>query len=323
MNSVTSEVSQRSIGPFCRNIAALKRFFEDPRCVEIMLNADGTVWIERAGEGMKPAARLEDWRADALMKNLATFLNKSLTYDSPLLNGELPLDPPFLGARFSGAIPPVTAAPTFSIRKKATVIYTLEDYVRDGIMTERQRVILSSNVEERKNILVVGGTGSGKTTLLNALIAEMVRQNDSQRFFIIEDTGELQCAGKNVLQYHTSNSVNMTDCLKQALRNRPDRILVGEVRDAVALDMLDAWNTGHEGGLATVHANSARAALARLRSLVNRAEHPPKDIDEIIGEVVHLIVFIVRTPTGREIKEIVRVDGYDSHAQEYLLEEIK
>lgn len=323
MNDVSSEVSQRAIGPFRRNIAALKPFFEDPRCVEIMLNADGNVWIERVGEGMKPAAMLEEWRADALMKNLATFLNKSLTYDSPLLNGELPLETPFCGARFSGSIPPITAAPTFSIRKKATVIYTLQDYVRDGIMTERQKSILSRNVEERRNILVVGGTGSGKTTLLNALIAEMVSQNDSQRFFIIEDTGELQCAGKNVLQYHTSNTVTMTDCLKQALRNRPDRILVGEVRDAVALDMLDAWNTGHEGGLATVHANSARAALARLRSLVNRAEHPPKDIDEIIGEVVHLIVFIVRTPAGREIREIVRVEGYDSHAGEYRLEEIK
>ena len=141
---------------------------------------------------------------------------------------------------------------------------------------------------------MIGGTGSGKTTLVNAIINEMVICDPMERVFIIEDTGEIQCAAENFVQYHTSLEVPMTALLKATLRMRPDRILVGEVRGAEALDLLDAWNTGHEGGAATLHANNAAAGLARLRSLITRNESAPAEIEPLIGEVVHVVVHIAR-----------------------------
>lgn len=163
------------------------------------------------------------------------------------------------------------------------------------MMTVKQCQKIKSAVAEHRNILVVGGTGSGKTTLVNAIINEMVNHDPSERIFIIEDTGEIQCAAENFVQYHTSLDVSMTQLLKTTLRMRPDRILVGEVRGEEALDLLDAWNTGHEGGAATLHANDALSGLTRLNSLITRNKSAPADIDALIGEVVHLVVHILRT----------------------------
>jgi type IV secretion system protein VirB11 len=138
----------------------------------------------------------------------------------------------------------------------------------------------------------------------------MVINDPTERVFIIEDTGEIQCAAENHVQYHTSLDVSMTALLNPTLRMRPDRILVGEVRGPEALDLLDAWNTGHEGGAATLHANNATAGLARLRSLITRNPAAPAEIEPLIGEVVHIVVHIARTPEGRRIQEILEVSGY-------------
>ena len=177
-------------------------------------------------------------------------------------------------------------------------------------MTTAQNVAIRAAVVAHRNILVVGGTGSGKTTLVNAIINEMVLHDSSERIFIIEDTGEIQCAAENFVQYHTTLEVPMTTLLKTTLRMRPDRILVGEVRGAEALDLLDAWNTGHEGGAATLHANNAAAGLARLKSLISRNESAPSEIEPLIAEAVHVVVHIARTPEGRRIEEILEVIGY-------------
>lgn len=304
-----------------RNLEALRRYagkavldaLADPMLCELMLNGDGTLWQERFGEPMQAIGEMSQWQAEAFMRQIASCLAKEITFDSPQLDGELPLD----GSRFSGVLPPVVTAPCFAIRKKASRVFLLSDYVQQGILSVQQNAYICEAIARRKNILVVGGTGSGKTTLLNALIAEMIRQDENQRFFIIEDTGEIQCLAPNVVFFHTTATVSMTHCLKQALRFRPDRILVGEVRDHAALDMLDAWNTGHEGGVATLHANSARLALSRLRGLVSRNAYAPRAIEEVIGEAVHLIVFITKTPHGRKVEELLAVDGYDQHAHEY------
>ncbi|WP_417519356.1 P-type conjugative transfer ATPase TrbB [Marinobacter sp.] len=277
-----------------------------PKTVELMLNADGKIWIERLGEGMQCIGVLRPAQAQAIIETIAGFHGKEVTRSKPILEGEFPLD----GSRFAGQLPPIVPAPTFAIRKKAVAIFTLDQYVENGIMTPSQKQTLVEAVRTHRNILVIGGTGSGKTTLINAIINQMVINDPSERVFIIEDTGEIQCAAENHVQYHTSLDVSMTALLKTTLRMRPDRILVGEVRGAEALDLLDAWNTGHEGGAATLHANNAAAGLTRLRSLVTRNPVAPTEIEPLIGEVVHVVVHIARTPEGRRIQEILEVSGY-------------
>lgn len=305
------ESLRRASGP--ELLAAL----EDPTTCEVMLNPDGRLWQERFGvEGgpMRQIGTIDRYRARAICDQVAGCLNKTITADRPQLDGEWPLD----GSRFSGAIPPIVAAPMFSIRKRASRVITLDEYVAQGIMTPLQREILEQAVAEHKNILVVGGTSSGKTTLTNALIGEMVQIEPEVRLIIAEDTLEIQCAGVNAIFMHTAGDVTMTLLLKQMLRLRPDRIVIGEVRDHAALDVMDAWNTGHEGGIATLHASSAVRGLSRLRGLISRSDHAPADIEDVIGEAAHRIVYIERTSAGRRVQEIIAVDGYDSDARQYL-----
>jgi type IV secretion system protein TrbB len=293
---------ERDMGPL------LLTALNDPRTVELMLNADGKLWQERLGEKMICIGTMRVAQAEAIIKTVAGYHSKEITHSKPILEGELPLD----GSRFAGQLPPVVPFPTFAIRKRAIAIFTLEQYVEALVMTPAQCRAIKRAVADHDTILVSGGTGSGKTTLLNAIINEMVLCDPTERVFIIEDTGEIQCAAENYVQYHTSFEVSMTSLLKATLRMRPDRILVGEVRGPEALDLLDAWNTGHEGGAATLHANNALSALTRLKSLVTRNESAPAEIEPLIGEVVHMVVHIARTPTGRCIQEILTVSGYEN-----------
>ena len=290
---------------------------EDPMTCEVMLNPDGRIWQERFGEPMKCIGTMRSGDAEVAFRPLASLLGKTLSYDQPQLDGEYPG-----GFRFSGALPPIVSAPAFTIRKPASRVFTLDEYVEAGILTEHQKDALCMAVSEHQSLLVVGGTGSGKTTLANALIAEMVRQFPDERHVIIEDTREIQCTAQNAVFFHTTNDVSMTKCLKQTLRFRPTRIHVGEVRDEAALDLLDAWNTGHSGGISTVHANSALQGLSRVRGLVSRSPSAPRCVEEVIGEAVQVLVFIERTPSGRRIREILAVDGYSPRNQEYQLREL-
>ncbi len=278
----------------------------DPKTVEIMLNADGRLWQERLGEPMHCIGNISNARAESIIKTIAGFHGKEVTRFKPMLEGELPLD----GSRFAGQLPPVVSSPTFAIRKKAISVFTLEEYVQSEIMTSAQCEVIQKAVSDHRNILVIGGTGSGKTTLVNAIINEMVRNAPEERVFIIEDTGEIQCSAENCVQYHTTLDVSMTELLKTTLRMRPDRILVGEVRGSEALDLLDAWNTGHEGGAATLHANNCLAGLHRLKSLITRNPAAPTEIEPLIAEAVHCVVHIARTPQGRKVEEIISVNGF-------------
>lgn len=294
------ELLIRTLGPVF--VEALR----DPRTIEIMLNADGRLWLEQLGEPMRAIGVIEPSQADSAMRAIADALSTTITREKPILEGELPLD----GSRFAGWLPPIVSAPSFAVRKKASSVFTLDQYVDSGVMTAAQRQAVGDAVRRHRNILVVGGTSSGKTTLTNAIIAEIVRVNPDERIFIIEDTGEIQCSAVNAIQFNTSLNASMTDLLKTTLRGRPDRILVGEVRDGAALDLLDAWNTGHEGGVATLHANSALAGLDRLRSLITRNPSAPKDIEPLIGEAVHLVIHIAKTPAGRRVQQVLEVAGY-------------
>jgi type IV secretion system protein TrbB len=279
----------------------------DPGVVEVMLNADGVLWLDVLGEGMRDTGvRMSAMQAENLLRTIASALEIVVNADQPILEGVLPFD----GSRIAGVLPPISSRPVFAIRKRAGLIFTLDDYVKSGICDARSAEVIRQAVSQRQNILIVGSTGSGKTTLANAVLNEISTQHREQRVVIIEDTVELQCSAPNHVALKTSDSADMTRLLRTTMRLRPDRIVVGEVRGAEALALLKAWNTGHPGGLATIHANSAAAGLVRLEQLVQEANVPPQP--QLIAEAVDLLVSIVRTSHGRRIQEIVRVDGYSA-----------
>lgn len=287
-----------------------RQALSDPETVEIMLNPNGLLFVERLGCPIEEIGVMDASYAETVCRYVAAWHGKEITPDTPLIEGRFPLD----GSRFAGQIPPVVAGPTFTIRKRAVRVFKLAEYVESGVMTETQRAILCTAVENHRNILVIGGTGSGKTTLLNAIIGQMVTNNPTERLIIIEDTPEIQCTARNVVPYEATDTVTMTQLVKTALRVRPDRILVGEVRGAEAFDLLMGWNTGHEGGLATVHANNVTAALKRVEMLVSMHSNPPPPllVQQLIGEVVQVIVHIGRHGHGRRVHSILEVHGFEN-----------
>lgn len=294
---------ERELGPEFLGV------LHDPRTVEIMLNADGKLWQERLGESMRCIGMMPPAKARGIVKTVAGYHGRELTRSNPILECEFPLD----GSRFAGQVPPVVSEVVFAIRKKAVSVFTMDEYVAVGIMTIAQCERIKDAAKRRRDILVIGGTGSGKTTLVNAILAHIVVIEPDVRVVVIEDTGEIQCTAKNYIQYHTSAEVSMTKLLRTTLRMRPDRIIVGEVRGPEALDLLMAWNTGHEGGVATLHANDARAGLSRLAMLISMHPDSPKPIEPLIGDAVHLIVHIARTPEGgRRVEEIIEIGGYEA-----------
>ena len=296
------ELLRRQLGT--RILAAIA----DPQVTEIIVNDDGRVWFESYGEGMHEAGlSLAASQIESLIGTVAASLGAVANAGNPIIEGELPIG----GIRFEGLLPPVARKPCCVMRKPAQVLYTLDDYVRDGILSEAHADSLRDAIDQRRNIVIAGGTGSGKTTLAGALINEMVARSDpNERYVIIEDTLEIQCRARNLVQLHTAESADMTRLVRTTMRLRPDRIIIGEVRGAEALALLKAWNTGHPGGVTTIHANSAAAALTRLSSLVQEAGVPPQP--ELIAETINLLAFIVRTPGGWQVRELVRLAGYDA-----------
>ncbi|MER0215680.1 MAG: P-type conjugative transfer ATPase TrbB [Nitrosomonas sp.] len=299
-------VKDRAKSKLERDAREILSALQDPETVEIMVNADGRIWQEKLGQKIQHVGNIQSAQVEAVIKTVAGFHGKEINRFNPMIEGEFPLD----NSRFAGQLPPIVSSPTFAIRKKAIKIFTLEQYVETGVLSSRHSDVIKDAVLQHRNILVIGGTGSGKTTLINAIINEMVRSDPDERIFILEDTGEIQCAAQNFVQYHTTLDVDMTQLLKTTLRMRPDRILVGEVRGAEALDLLDAWNTGHEGGAATLHANDAMSGLTRLESLISRNPSAPKEIMPLIAEAVDMVVHITRTPNGRKIQQIIEVQGF-------------
>ena len=281
----------------------------DPLTQEIMVNPDGVLRIDRLGEGrIDSGTRYDPAQVERIIRLVASHARTEVHAAAPIVSAELPPHGGGAGERFEGVLPPVSLAPCFSIRKPAARIYTLLDYVHGGIMSADAARILSTAVVERRNILVVGGTSSGKTTLANALLAEMADLDE--RVILIEDTRELQCPASDVVALRTrTGAVSMADLVRSTLRLRPDRIIVGEVRGAEALDMLKAWNTGHPGGIATVHANSALSALYRIEGLVQESVVTvPR---RLIAEAIEVIVFIAGRGLARRVETVARVAGLD------------
>ncbi|MER8872984.1 P-type conjugative transfer ATPase TrbB [Mesorhizobium sp. M0814] len=283
---------------------AITEALADPTVIEVMVNPDGALRLDRLGEGrVETGVRMHPSEAERIIRLVASHVRAEAHAGNPIVSAELPS-----GERFEGLLPPVVLAPCFAIRKPAAKLYTLANYVADRIMLPLQADALKKAVRERRNILVAGGTSSGKTTLANALLAQVA--DCDERVILIEDTRELQCAAKDCVALRTRRgSVTLADLVRSTLRLRPDRIIVGEVRGAEALDMLKAWNTGHPGGIATVHANSARSALYRIEQLAQEAVVTvPR---RLIADAIDLIVFIAGRGSSRRIDAIAEVTGLD------------
>ncbi|TIQ41883.1 MAG: P-type conjugative transfer ATPase TrbB [Mesorhizobium sp.] len=279
---------------------------DDATVVEIMLNPDGKLFIERLGHGIASAGAMSPAAAEVIIGSVAHALQSEADDEQPIISGELPIG----GHRFEGLLPPVVSGPAFTIRRRASRLIPLDDYVKSTVMTEAQASILRSAISSRLNIVISGGTGSGKTTLANAVIAEIVANAPDDRIVILEDTAEIQCAADNAVSLHTSDTIDMARLLKSTMRLRPDRIIVGEVRDRAALTLLKAWNTGHPGGVTTIHSNTAMSALRRLEQLTAEASQQP--MQEVIGEAVDLVVSIERTGRGRRVREVIHVEGFSN-----------
>jgi type IV secretion system protein VirB11 len=282
---------------------AIARFLEDASVVEVMLNPDGRIWIDRLSEGLSDTSEvLSPADGERIVRLVAHHVGAEVHAGRPRVSAELPET----GERFEGLLPPVVAAPAFAIRKPAVAVFTLDDYVRAGIMSAAQAEALRQGVASHANILVAGGTSTGKTTLTNALLAEVAKTSD--RVVIIEDTRELQCAAPNLVAMRTKDGVaSLSELVRSSLRLRPDRIPIGEVRGAEALDLLKAWGTGHPGGIGTIHAGSAIGALRRMEQLIQEAVVTvPR---ALIAETIDLVAVLSGRGAARRLAELARVDG--------------
>lgn len=292
---------------------SIAAWLDDPVVIEVMLNPDGRLWVDRLGEGISDTGELLSAAdGERIIRLVAHHVGVEVHARAPRVSAELPEG----GERFEGLLPPVVAAPAFAIRKPAVSVFTLDDYVRAGIMSAVQAETLRHGVETRANILVAGGTGSGKTTLVNALLAEVAKTTD--RIVLIEDTRELQCAAPNLVAMRTKDGVvSLSELVRSSLRLRPDRIPIGEVRGAEALDLLKAWGTGHPGGIGTIHAGSALGALRRMEQLIQEAVVTvPR---ALLAETIDLIAVLVRDGHGRRLTELARVEGLDPASGDYRL----
>ena len=293
--------------------SSIAAWLDDPAVIEVMLNPDGRLWLDRLGEGISDTGlSLTAADGERIVRLVAHHVGVEVHARSPRVSAELPEG----GERFEGLLPPVVTAPAFAIRKPAVAVFTLDDYAAVGIMRPDAAMALRQGVEARANILVAGGTGSGKTTLVNALLAEVAKTPD--RIVLIEDTRELQCTAPNLVAMRTKDGVvSLSDLVRSSLRLRPDRIPIGEVRGAEALDLLKAWGTGHPGGIGTIHAGTALGALRRMEQLIQEAVVTvPR---ALLAETIDIIAVLVRDGHGRRLAELARVEGLDAATGDYRL----
>ncbi|MDE7548455.1 P-type conjugative transfer ATPase TrbB [Acetobacter fabarum] len=283
---------------------AIGRHLADPAIIEVMLNPDGRLWIDRLSEGLGDTGdRITPVDAERIVRLVAHHVGAEVHEAAPRVSAELPT-----GERFEGLLSPVVTAPSFAIRKPAVAVFTLDDYVEAGIMAEGQAAYLRQAIADRKNILVAGGTSTGKTTLVNALLSEVAKTDD--RVVLIEDTRELQCRAPNLVSLRTRDGVvTLSELVRSALRLRPDRIPIGEVRGPEALDLLKAWGTGHPGGIGTLHAGTAIGALHRMEQLIQEiVVTVPR---ALIAETIDVIAVLSGRGTARRLSELAEIDGLD------------
>lgn len=290
---------QDALGP------TVLKALSDPAIDEILLNCDGSLFVEERGGQLRPAGRMDAGAAAALVRTLASLSGRELKPAAPVFSGQMPVS----GARFEGLLPPLVSAPSFAIRKHNALILSLSALVETGMLSAACADFLRAALLKRRSIVIAGGTGCGKTTLVNALLNELKELSPTERILTLEDTPELHVALENRLYLYTTAEADLALLLRSALRLRPDRIVVGEVRGAEALDLVDALSTGHSGGLTTVHAGSVGQALKRLVLLISRHPAAPRYIEDTLAEALDLIVLLTRHPQ-RHVAAVAAVKGY-------------
>ncbi|MDR1740641.1 MAG: P-type conjugative transfer ATPase TrbB [Synergistaceae bacterium] len=317
---MTDEVRSRLLEKMRREIGSdMLALLEDPDVTEIMLNDDASVWATRqsAHGTVETGFKVPPSRSLSFLGTVASYYERTVNASNTILAEVLPID----GSRINGVLPPTTALPTFNIRKKAVAIFPLADYVSKGRMTESDAEVIRDSLARRRNILIAGSTGSGKTTLTNAVLNEINVINPDHRIVSMEDTEELQIPQKNKVRMYTDINVPMRTLLFSAMRQSPDRIIIGEIRDGAALDLLKSWNTGHPGGVTTLHANGCMEALSRLELLI--LEAVPNPMQRLIGQALGLVVYIERRVGGPTVTEIMEVKGFDAKSGDYIVNWIK
>ncbi len=282
----------------------VEALLRDATVSEVRVNEDGKVWVMRLGEGKALAGvTIPPDRVLAAIYTVAYSIDAVCDTEHPCISAELPGS----GARFQAVHPPIVRNPILAIRKKAVRIFTLRDLEAQGVISADQRGIIEATARTRGNILVVGGTDSGKTTFTNAILDSISSTKD--RIIIMEDTQELQCSAEDVVYLRTKEGVaSLRDLVRATMRLSPDRIVIGEVRGGEALELLKAWNTGHGGGVSTVHASSAAKGLSRIEQLA--LEGGASSCRQLISEAINLVIYMEKVGTKRVVKEIASLHGF-------------
>mgnify|MGYP000934910417 FL=1 len=295
---------------------SIMQYMHDDNVTEVMVNPDGRLWLDTFDKGVVPTdVVMEPEDTKRIIYMVASISGQVIDLKvDPSLQANIPASRLFSNCRFQAELPPIVNAPSFNIRKHSKIVITLDDYVRQGAMTEMQRQVILDAIHGKKNIIAAGGTGSGKTTLLNAILAEISTLGD--RIVTIEDTKELKCTAENYVALSTTDTVDMDNLLRKTLRLSPNRIVVGEVRGKEALTLVDAWSTGHRGGCSTVHSDSAYDTLFRLEDLVSRVSISSQQAG--IARAIDVIVYIERRAVSRTIAEVLSIDGWDRERHDYM-----
>jgi len=301
-----------------RELGKLKTYLEQDDVQEIFVNSDGKVFVIRATKPKEHVGYMRADDIDGFLASVASSLNTTITTSNPTIDGVLIVD----GSRISGEIPPVVTSPSMRIRKHAKNVMELSKFVELGTMTRDQYKKIQKSIELSKNIVIVGGTASGKTFLANSILWEVSKLMETDRILTIEDTPELNVIAEDHLNWYVTDDVPMQKMLHRAMRATPDRIVVGEVRGAEAYQLLKMWNTGHSGGLCTIHSDKGELdGLMRLERMCGESDEA-KNIDRewlgsLIGSVVHVLINIVNQDGKRKIHSIVEVQNYDRSARSY------
>lgn len=310
--------TQRVLAQLMDTLDVLRTYFNDAEISEIMINGPDDVFIEKHGKTHKLKVRLGASNIRTAISLIAGLMEKEVGEKNKqrVLSARLP------GFRVEAILPPVAVnGPTMCIRRHASRVFSIEEYITSGVISQEYADLLKQAILNKENFLIVGGTGSGKTTMMNTALS-MVPPED--RLFVIETVHELQIVSPNKVLVECDDEQGMTPrkAVRTAMRYAPKRVIVGELRGPEAYDWMDAANTGHPGSAATIHANSAARGLGRLENLLLMANMgiPHEAIKVAIADSVQWLFFIKRDGAIRKVSEVCRVHDYDRAKGEYVLE---